>query len=639
MLKKTSLQKFLLAVSILIFAAIGFNSCDSSVTGNGNNPPEFNGDRDNGSGDNQNGDTSTDTTEELSTDGSGLTAGTTTNYNLSVPSELSSYQNVLYLNLSESKVSSDNSTWSELSTSTVKFFDNKVKIKFTEDSTGASTGVIRINASSFEGELAVYISGTLTSGGVKIQSNATDSVAVFLKDATITSTNYPCLEITKGSPAAIYIEGTNTFADGRAYGTGYGEEYSTTSGKTYVDDDGNTVSCTVVRAAVQEGSDSKGTLYCKGDMTIYGGGSLKITQAYKNCIASKGQLTIKDGTFDLTSKGKNGLMGDSGVQIDDGTINFNGTGAISSSNFRKANGINTDDDDYPESSITINGGTLNITTYNGKGITAPYVYINGGTNTINVTGVTNYTNDSRTTISYYDADGVEYKNQSVNFAAEGIEGEARVEIKGGTTQINATDDGINVSNSSGNFYLKDGNLYVYAERGDGIDSNGNLYIQGGVAISYAPTGSEDSFDSGSRIYITGGTIAGTSGSQMALSEYNTSGQKLLYFTGSSDGMGGGFGGPGGNRPGQSSSSSSSSFSKVAVQVSSSTVYAYTLPSSSWGLFVMTCPDFTSSSSSAYKVYTSPTISTSSTDFNGLCTTTSALNSVSLGSSTSTPSIK
>ena len=108
MLKKTSLQKFLLAVSILIIAAIGFNSCDSSVTGNGNNPPEFNGDRDNGSGDNQNGDTSTDTTEELSTDGSGLTAGTTTNYNLSVPSELSSYQNVLYLNLSESKVSSDN---------------------------------------------------------------------------------------------------------------------------------------------------------------------------------------------------------------------------------------------------------------------------------------------------------------------------------------------------------------------------------------------------------------------------------------------------------------------------------------------------------------------------------------------------
>ena len=550
------------------------------------------------------------------------------------------HTNKLYLELSDSdsKVSPNYSSWYDISTTKRFFSDDTISVKFTtEDS--ASTGLIKIDAYDFTESLSVYISGTMTTGGIKIQSNGADDVNVYLNGVSITSSNYPCLEITKGSAANVILSGTNIFKDGRSYGTGYGEEYSTTSGATYTDDDGNVVSCTLSKSVVNEGSDSKGTLFCKGNLTISessgGTGSLSVTQAYKNCIASKSVLKIESGTLKLTSTGKNGLYADSSVIINDGDITFNGTGSISSSSFRKANGIKTDTDDS-SSSIYINGGNLNITTYNGKGINSSKVYISGGTNTLNVTGVTNYTNDSNSRVSYYDADGAYYSSQSVNFAAEGIEGASLVQISGGTTEVTATDDGINVSDSSAKFIMEDGFLYVYAIKGDGIDSNGNLYVKGGVVVSYAPTGSEDSFDSGSKIYIKGGTIAGTSGSQMALSEYSTSGQKMLYFTGSSS-MGGGGGFGGGGRPGSSSSSSSSSFSKVAVKVSGETVYAFSLPSSSFGLFVMSCPDFTSSSSSSYTVYTSPTISTS--DFNGLCTTSTTLGKVTLGSSTSTPSIK
>jgi hypothetical protein len=520
----------------------------------------------------------------------------------------------LYINVSDCTYSEDNSTFTPISTSEAE--TSLAALIALESSDGTSTGQLNINLENVSENLIISFSGTNDTdiiGGIRIQTDGSTEVGVCLSDITFTSTDFPCLEITKGAPASVMLEGSNTFTDGRKFGYGYGDSAST---------------CASSRIANANGSDSKGSLYCKGSMTICGDGSLSVTQAYKNCIASKALLTIDGGSLTLTSDGKNGLYADSSVVINDGTISFSGEGDISSSSFRKASGIATETDDST-SSVYINGGQINISTYNGKGIHSSLVYISGGTNTLSVDGVTNYTNDSQKTASYYDADGTYYSSQSVTFAAEGIEGASLVNISGGSTSIEATDDGINVSDSSASFYLKGGRIYVYSAKGDGIDCNGNLYIQDGVAVSYAPTGSEDSFDSGSKIYVSGGIIAGTSGSSMAISEYNTSGsQKILYFSGSSSSGGN-------NRPG--SSSSSSSFSNVAVQVSSETVYAYSLPASSFGLFVMSCPSFTSSSSSSYSVYTSPTIPSS--DFNGLCLEEDTLENVTLGSSKSTPSVK
>ena len=288
------------------------------------------------------------------------------------------------------------------------------------------------------------------------------------------------------------------------------------------DDDGNIVSCTVVKAAQREGSDGKGTLYSKGNLTISGSGSLSVTQAYKNCIASKdGILTIDGGTLTLqnylssstksSATGKNGLFGGQGIVVNDGSITFNGYGIISTSDIRKANGFKTDDDDYTSSYVKINGGTVNVTTYNGKGINAPVVAIAGGRNTFTVTGITSYS-ERTSTGSWYDADGVK-ETGTVKFAPEGIEGASSVTFSGGTTIVSAPDDGVNVSTTGGTLTISGGFVYVKSQ-GDGLDSNGNIVISGGTAVVSQTGGGNSPIDCGDGSYSF--KVTGTSATVFAM---------------------------------------------------------------------------------------------------------------------------
>ena len=393
----------------------------------------------------------------------------------------------LYLDLSEGKVSPDNSDWTEISTSNVSFFDGTLSVKYTK-ANGESTGLVKIDATSFSSELKIYISGSISKGGVKIQTNGTDAVNVILNGVAITSSNYPCLEITKGSPANVVLYGTSIFVDGRKYGYGYGEEEYATTSRNYV----------------AEGSDSKGTLYRNGDLTISGTGGLSVTQAYKNCIASKdGVLTVDGGTLYLknyvssSETGKNGLFAGQGIIVNAGTILFEGKGIVTTSDIRKANGLKTDDDDYPESYIKINGGTTTVSTYNGKGINAPEVYIAGGYNTFYVSGTTAFS-EQTSSGTWYDADGVE-ESGTVKFSAEGIEGDSKMEISGGTTIVSAVDDGLNVSATGGSLTISGGFVYIKAQ-GDGLDSNGDIIVSGGTVVVSQTGGGNSPIDCGDGNY-------------------------------------------------------------------------------------------------------------------------------------------
>lgn len=98
---------------------------------------------------------------------------------------------------------------------------------------------------------------------------------------------------------------------------------------------------------------------------------------------------------------------------------------------------------------------------------------------------------------------------------EGIESKRDITINSGTYVINSLDDGINASaDGESVITINDGiilvNVVEEAEEGDGIDSNGYIYINGGNVYAFASEHSQDSgLDSDNGIYINGGTVVGT----------------------------------------------------------------------------------------------------------------------------------
>ena len=131
---------------------------------------------------------------------------------------------------------------------------------------------------------------------------------------------------------------------------------------------------------------------------------------------------------------------------------------------------------------------------------------------------------------------------------EGLEG-LTIDINGGTTHLVASDDGVNAAggnDSSGNQFgsdafaanedayirITDGYLYVDAS-GDGLDSNGNLYIDGGTILVNGPTsGGDGALDYDGTAEITGGTIiaAGSAGMAQGFSESSTQNSMLVYYS-------------------------------------------------------------------------------------------------------------
>ena len=97
---------------------------------------------------------------------------------------------------------------------------------------------------------------------------------------------------------------------------------------------------------------------------------------------------------------------------------------------------------------------------------------------------------------------------------EGIETKRNLTINSGEYIINSQDDGINACTDNESVITINGgsiliNLQDGAEEGDGIDSNGSLYINGGEVYAFASEKSQDSgLDSDKGIYINGGSVVG-----------------------------------------------------------------------------------------------------------------------------------
>lgn len=169
-------------------------------------------------------------------------------------------------------------------------------------------------------------------------------------------------------------------------------------------------------------------------------------------------------------------------------------------------------------------------------------------------------------------------------ATEGFEGNY-INISGGYSYIYGTDDGVNCSKksfSSCAFTMTDGYLDVAVKSGDtdGIDSNGNFTLSGGIIVTRGAPGTTGSgmstgLDVDGTCSMTGGTLIAFNG----LERTPTTSSSVKYASTSSSNSQGGPGGHGGPGGGTSSSSvslqaGSYTLSGTGIDISFTNDYAY-----------------------------------------------------------------
>lgn len=296
----------------------------------------------------------------------------------------------------------------------------------------------------------------------------------------------------------------------------------------------------------------------------------------------KGYIYIADGDFTITSDG-DGMDASNIVQIEDGTFDITAGGGAANSlkthesdmpggpgggmpqngerpvgedmpeMGEKPDGANMpemgekpdgenmpqmgekpDGENMPQDTTTDESGTST------KGIKADGdMYLNGGTYQIDSADDSIHSNanitiaDGTYTLATGD-DGVHADDAlivnggtiTVTESYEGLEG-LTVTINDGTIDITARDDGINAAGEK--MELNGGYIHILAG-GDGMDSNGDLTINGGEIYIDGPSDNGNSaIDYGDRssAYVNGGTLVTIGSSGMAEGMSDSSKQKVL----------------------------------------------------------------------------------------------------------------
>ncbi|HBG65406.1 MAG TPA: hypothetical protein DDW78_02935 [Treponema sp.] len=463
-----------------------------------------------------------------------------------------------------------------------------------------TSGHIVIDASASTAATKITFTGSISSGELEIKGSTSFAIQLCLSGASISSSSYPCINVTTATKTFLVLEGSSSLTDGRTYGNAY------SSG----------------------GSSTKGTLYSKGAILVSGSGSLSVTEGYAHGIYSKDYIRIFGGSITVNNAGLSCIRSQNGFVMDGGTLTLKGTTSHSTRKNNNSRGIIVEGDESApgEGFIYITGGTVNINT-TGKAISAkwdidedaetsstsddpnPVVYITGGTFTIR-TSDSVVDSDRSSTITYTKYNG-ETESEKESCSPEGIEGKNGVIIAGGTFDIQTTDDALNASYSTyGYVNISGGTLYLYSKQGDAIDSNGDINISGGTVVTVAPTGSEDGFDCDGSLNFTGGLAAGISGSSHSYASGGSSTQKVFVL---------------------GSSYAGSAGKTMAIKDSSGNpVFVFTIPSvaSGYSIITLSSPKIGTGS---YSIWSGVSASGGSAS-NGLYT---SLPSVSGGSTTGT----
>ena len=394
------------------------------------------------------------------------------------------------------------------------------------------------------------ISGSLSDGQIVIAASDSDKVQLVLNNA----------EINCNTSAAVYVKSADkvfvTLPAGTTNSLGGGTEY--------VQTDDNTVD---------------GVIFSKSDLTLNGTGTLKIDADYrhgivtkdtlcitggtyvidavKTCLAGKDGIKILDGSFTLTagSKGLNSGNDDDAregsiyiaggtftIKSEDDSIHADGSCIIAGGTYTIAAG---DDGIHANYDIIITDGSITITD-GYEGVEGRRITVSGGT--INLTAsddginaATGGSSDEQQMPGGQKGEfggfgrqkGTDVQSQEMQMPQDGQQpqemqmpqdGQQPQEMQAPASQ-SASDDDVYVKITGGTITVNAG--------GDGIDSNGNLYITGGTVYVAGPTSNGNgALDYEGEASITGGTLiaAGSSGMAQGMGSNSTQCSMLVNLS-------------------------------------------------------------------------------------------------------------
>lgn len=427
----------------------------------------------------------------------------------------------------------------------------------------------------------VYVlSGTLNDGQIIVDTASTDKVWVVLNGVDITCSTGPAIYIKSADKVFLMLAAgsDNSVADGSAYDLAEGEDEPYSA--IYCKDDltiNGTGSLTVT-ANYRHGIVSKDDLYITGgtitvtavengirgrDCVAICGGTITINAGTDGIKSNNetdetvGWVSIDGGTFNITTEDGDGIQAESVLQIRGGDLTIrtgggSGSAAATSGNSGFGWGNSQTQEDTSENSVKgikagislyITGGTLDIDALDDSVHSNGTVDISGGTMTL-ATGDDGVHSDGQLLVSGGTID--------ITKSYEGLEGTPLI-ITGGDIRLVASDDGLNAagdndsaaagvvagpqaaSAASEDCYIRiTGGLIVIDAGGDGIDSNGNFYMEGGTVLVCGPTDSANgALDADNTAQVTGGTIIAVGSSGMAINFGSTSTQASLMVNYSS----------------------------------------------------------------------------------------------------------
>lgn len=364
------------------------------------------------------------------------------------------------------------------------------------------------------------VSGNLSNGQIVVQTDATDAVKLILNGVDIASSVSSPVFIDKAKKVVLCLPkgSVNKVSDAATYtnvtegqnAAIYSQAYLAITGEGSLEVKGN----------FEDGIGGK-------DGLVINGGNISVT-AKDEGIRGKDYLVVRQGNFMVTTTSGDGFKSDYDqdptygyILIDKGTFKVTSQG----------------DAFTAKSTLTVKAGTFDITSGGGssktvatgvsaKGFKAPGLLrlavtsanfstaddaINGNTEVVIESG--NYDISSADDGIHANAT-VTIKGGKINITKcfEGIESKT-INVENGTISVVSTNDSFNATagtdaqqNDGSMINIKGGTFILDGQNGDPLDSNGGIAMENGLVVIHGPAGGEVPIDYNTTFAVTKGFI-------------------------------------------------------------------------------------------------------------------------------------